>query len=111
MKRGSIFELNGVPKFQEAIPLALQHVVAMIVGCVTPAIIVAGAVGGGGLSAKDRVILIQASLVISALSTLIQLYQGCGSRAMMTIGNIKSRHGFESFCDSFYIFFFVDHPE
>ena len=74
MKRGSIFELNGVPKFQEAIPLALQHVVAMIVGCVTPAIIVAGAVVGGGLSAKDRVILIQASLVISALSTLIQLF-------------------------------------
>ena len=69
MKRGSIFELSGVPKFQEAIPLALQHVVAMIVGCVTPAIIVAGAVGGGGLSDKDRVILIQASLVISALST------------------------------------------
>ena len=45
MKRGSIFELNGIPKFQEAIPLALQHVVAMIVGCVTPAIIVAGAAG------------------------------------------------------------------
>ena len=55
MKRGSIFELNGIPKFQEALPLALQHVVAMIVGCVTPAIIVAGAVGGDGLSAKDRV--------------------------------------------------------
>ena len=36
MKRGSIFELNGIPKFQEALPLALQHVVAMIVGCVTP---------------------------------------------------------------------------
>ena len=74
MKRGSIFELNGIPKFQEALPLALQHVVAMIVGCVTPAIIVAGAVGGNSLSAKDRVILIQASLVVSALSTLIQLF-------------------------------------
>ena len=74
MKRGSIFELNGIPKFQDALPLALQHVVAMIVGCVTPAIIVAGAVGGDGLSAKDRVILIQASLVVSALSTLIQLF-------------------------------------
>ena len=49
MKRGSIFELNGIPKFQEALPLALQHVVAMIVGCVTPAIIVAGAVGGIGI--------------------------------------------------------------
>ena len=64
MKKGSIFELNGIPRLQEACPLALQHVVAMIVGCVTPAIIVAGAVGGGGLNAKDRVILIQASLVL-----------------------------------------------
>ena len=67
MKKGSIFELNGIPRLQEACPLALQHVVAMIVGCVTPAIIVAGAVGGGGLNAEDRVILIQASLVMSAI--------------------------------------------
>ena len=86
MKRGSIFELSGVPKFQEAIPLALQHVVAMIVGCVTPAIIVAGAVGGGGLSDKDRVILIQASLVISALSTLIQLFP-IGKKGGFTLGS------------------------
>ncbi len=49
MKQGSIFELNGRPRLGEAIPLALQHVVAMIVGCVTPAIIVASAVPGGGL--------------------------------------------------------------
>ena len=42
MKRGSIFETDGIPRIQEALPLALQHVVAMIVGCVTPAIIVAG---------------------------------------------------------------------
>ena len=54
MKRGSIFELNGVPRMREACPLALQHVVAMIVGCVTPAIIVSGAVGKGGLSPKDQ---------------------------------------------------------
>ena len=38
----SIFELNGIPQLSKALPLALQHVVAMIVGCVTPAIIVAG---------------------------------------------------------------------
>ena len=37
----SIFELNGIPQLSKALPLALQHVVAMIVGCVTPAIIVA----------------------------------------------------------------------
>ena len=86
MKRGSIFELNGVPRFQEALPLALQHVVAMIVGCVTPAIIVAGAVGGGSLSARDRVILIQASLVVSALSTLIQLFP-IGKKNGFTLGS------------------------
>ena len=86
MKKGSIFELEGVPRLQEACPLALQHVVAMIVGCVTPAIIVAGAVGGGGLSGKDRVILIQASLVMSALSTLIQLFP-IGKKAGFAIGS------------------------
>ena len=43
MKRGSIFETDGIPRMSEALPLAMQHVVAMIVGCVTPAIIVSGA--------------------------------------------------------------------
>ena len=36
MKRGSIFETDGIPRIQEALPLALQHVVAMIVGCGHP---------------------------------------------------------------------------
>lgn len=66
-----LFDLYGKPSLGQAFPLALQHVVAMIVGCVTPAIIVAGA---GGLSDKDSVILIQAALVVSALTTLVQLY-------------------------------------
>ena len=43
----------------------------MIVGCVTPAIIVSGV---AGLSEADSVILIQAALVTSALSTLLQLF-------------------------------------
>lgn len=66
-----LFDLYGRPSLKQAFPLALQHVVAMIVGCVTPAIIVAGA---GGLSDEDSVILIQAALVVSALTTLVQLY-------------------------------------
>lgn len=66
-----LFDLEGRPSLGQAFPLALQHVVAMIVGCVTPAIIVAGV---GGLSGEDSVILIQAALVLSALTTLVQLY-------------------------------------
>ncbi len=67
----SVFELNGVPGFGQALPLALQHVVAAIVGCVTPAIIVAGVAQVGE---RDRVILIQAALIASAISTLLQLF-------------------------------------
>ena len=66
-----LFQLNGVPPLGTAISLALQHLVAMMVGCVTPAIIIANAIG---LSQADQIILIQASLVMSAVSTLLQLY-------------------------------------
>ena len=69
--RSTIFDLHGVHAFNQAFPLALQHVVAMIVGCVTPAIIVSGV---AGLSEADSVILIQAALVTSALATLLQLF-------------------------------------
>ncbi|MBD9164553.1 MAG: purine permease [Blautia wexlerae] len=85
MKRGSIFETDGIPRMSEALPLAMQHVVAMIVGCVTPAIIVSGAVPGG-LSGEDQVILIQSALVIAALSTLLQLFP-IGGKAKFAIGS------------------------
>lgn len=70
-KYASVFELNGVPKLSQAFPLALQHVVAMIVGCVTPAIVIAGV---AGLEGNDKVIFVQAALFIAAISTLIQLF-------------------------------------
>lgn len=85
MKRGSIFETDGIPRMSEALPLAMQHVVAMIVGCVTPAIIVSGAVPGG-LPREDQVILIQSALVIAALSTLLQLFP-IGGKAKFAIGS------------------------
>lgn len=70
-KYASVFELNGVPKLTQAFPLALQHVVAMIVGCVTPAIVIAEM---AGLNEGDKVIFVQAALFIAAVSTLIQLF-------------------------------------
>lgn len=70
-KYASVFELNGVPKLTQAFPLALQHVVAMIVGCVTLAIVIAEM---AGLNEGDKVIFVQAALFIAAVSTLIQLF-------------------------------------
>ena len=85
MKRGSIFETDGIPRLTEAFPLAMQHVVAMIVGCVTPAIIISGAIPGG-LSREEQVILIQSALVMAALSTLLQLFP-IGGKARFAIGS------------------------
>ena len=67
----ALFQIRGIPPLGSAVSLSLQHLVAMIVGCVTPPIIIAGAIG---LSQADQVLLIQASLVMSAVSTLLQLY-------------------------------------
>ena len=67
----ALFDFYGKPSIGQALPLAIQHVLAMIVGCVTPSIIVAGV---AGLSQEDSVILIQAALVMSALTTLLQLF-------------------------------------
>ncbi|MBU5675102.1 purine permease [Alkaliphilus sp. MSJ-5] len=67
----SVFDLNGVPPLGKAIPLGLQHVLAMIVGNVTPAIIIAGVVG---LNTNDRTLLVQCGMFIAGIATLLQLY-------------------------------------
>lgn len=69
--REALFQLNGIPPLGMSISLALQHLVAMIVGCVTPAIIIANALG---LPQSERVLLIQVSLVMSTVTTLIELF-------------------------------------
>ena len=67
----ALFELTGRPPFGATMSMALQHLMAMIVGCVTPAIIVANV---AGLSLSDQVLLIQISLLVSAVATLCQLF-------------------------------------
>ena len=82
-----VTELNGRPRLLEALPLAMQHVVAMIVGCVTPAIILAGVTG---LEASEQIILIQSALLISGVATLLQLFplgRFCGSGLPVIMGS------------------------
>ena len=67
----SVFSLDGIPPAGQLIPLGLQHVVAAIVGIITPAIMVANTCS---LSDADRTLLIQVSLIVTALATLLQLY-------------------------------------
>ena len=68
-----LFKWDGKPSFGQVLPLAAQHVLAAVVGCVTPAILVANAANNAGGNV-DMGLLIQVSLVFAALSTLLQLY-------------------------------------
>jgi len=65
---------NYFPGIVKATPLGIQHVLAMFVGNVTPAIIVSGAAGFGFGSddISNMIYMIQMSMVFAALATLIQ---------------------------------------
>ncbi len=62
------------PGLAVAIPLGIQHVLAMFVSNLTPAIIVAGAAGFGFGSADPRelIYLIQMSMLFAGIATLLQ---------------------------------------
>ncbi|PRY95773.1 NCS2 family nucleobase:cation symporter-2 [Hasllibacter halocynthiae] len=67
---------NYTPPLYKAVPLGIQHVLAMFVANVTPAIIVAGAAGFGfGSGSPDfpeLLYLIQMSMLFAGLATLLQ---------------------------------------
>ena len=72
-KRTRIFSWQGFPPIRQALPLALQHVVAMIVGCVTPSLVIAGS-GVANLDAAQTTLLVQSALFIAGIATLLQLF-------------------------------------
>ncbi len=67
---------NYTPPLAKAIPLGIQHVLAMFVSNVTPAIIVAGAAGFGfGSNSPDfpeLIYMIQMSMFFAGIATVIQ---------------------------------------
>ncbi|MDH3662530.1 MAG: purine permease [Alphaproteobacteria bacterium] len=69
---------NYTPALHKAIPLGIQHVLAMFVSNVTPAIIVAGAAGFGfGSNSPDfpeLLYLIQMSMLFAGVATLLQTF-------------------------------------
>ena len=71
----SLHTFEGKVPLSAAIPLGLQHVMAMFVGNLTPLIVILGACGmvGGDFSAL-RVSLFQNAMIIAGVVTLIQLW-------------------------------------
>ena len=62
---------NEMPPLAQAIPLGLQHVLAMFASNVTPSIIVAGA-AGLAFGGPEQVYLIQMAMLFAGVATLFQ---------------------------------------
>jgi len=71
MNNNVIYQLDGRPKLREAIPLGLQHILAMFVGNVTPLIIISNVLN---LDAATKASLIQCAMFVSGIVTLMQCY-------------------------------------
>ncbi|MEG0300743.1 nucleobase:cation symporter-2 family protein [Cetobacterium sp.] len=103
-KNRSPYHLDGVPELKTALPLGLQHILAMFVSNITPIIIVAGVLG---ISPEQKTLLIQASMLVAGLNTLIQAYTigPIGARLPIVVGtsfafvpvaiSIGMKYGFE----------------
>lgn len=60
---------DETPPLARAIPLGIQHVLAMFASNVTPSIIIAGV---AGLAGGDKIYLIQMAMLFAGIATLIQ---------------------------------------
>ena len=66
-----LLRFEGKPSWGIAFPQALQHVLAMLIGNITPPMLIAGTCG---LSAEDQIMLTQAAMIIGGITTLLQLF-------------------------------------
>ncbi len=82
---GILYGLNDPVPWPQAALIAFQHLLAMFVGTITPATIVARALD---LPFADRAYLINMSLVTSGVGTLLQVmsYRGLGSGLLSITG-------------------------
>ena len=69
------FQMDGKMPLSQAIPLGLQHVLAMFVGNLTPLLIITGACGiAGGDFADLQLALLQNAMLLAGIVTLVQLF-------------------------------------
>lgn len=68
-------KFDGKPSWVASIPQALQHVLAMLIGNITPPMLIANLCG---LSVEEKIMLTQAAMIIGGITTLLQLFPVLG---------------------------------
>lgn len=66
-----LMKFEGKPSWGAAFPQAMQHVLAMLIGNITPPMLIAGICG---LSVAEKIMLTQAAMIIGGITTLLQLF-------------------------------------
>ncbi len=66
-----LYEFEGKTSLAQAFPMALQHVLAMLIGNITPPMLIANLCG---LGVEEKIMLTQAAMIIGGITTLLQLY-------------------------------------
>ena len=69
--RAELTRFDGAPSWGAAFPQALQHVLAMLVGNITPPMLISRLCG---LPAEEQILLTQAAMLIGGITTLLQLF-------------------------------------
>ncbi len=86
----SPYDFEGRIPLKQAIPMGLQHVLAMFVGNLTPILIITGACGitAGSDLAGLQVALLQNAMLAAGIVTLVQLYAigPCGGKVPIIMG-------------------------
>jgi NCS2 family nucleobase:cation symporter-2 len=66
-----LYDIEDRPPWGEAIPLGIQHVLAMFLGNVAPPLILAGAIGS---VTGETTFLVQMALIVAGVATVVQAY-------------------------------------
>jgi len=66
-----LYDIEDKPPLGKAIPLGIQHVLAMFLGNVAPPLILAGAVGS---VTGETTFLVQMALIVAGAATIVQAY-------------------------------------
>ncbi len=66
-----VYGIDDRPPLRESVPLAVQHLLAMLLGNITPPLLIAGALG---LAVAESAFLIQTVFFMAGLATIVQAY-------------------------------------
>lgn len=84
-EKNMIYELDGKPPLKVAIPLGMQHILAMFTGNIAPIIIICNVLQ---IPIEQKTLMIQCAMLVAGLVTLVCLYPigPVGARLPLVVG-------------------------